>query len=348
MLRISMRRCPMLGFTQNGRKAGWVRVLARLPIFDVRLVGAIALASMILPRIVGEDTTSKLTPSRLARGEPGEQILSFALSPDGTEIATTNRSGRVRLRALDTGVEVLSERSTSRGMPGRSRSRPQAICSLRRDRHRRLASGTSRRRQGSPPRSCPFPSAMRCSFTFSPDGRCLAVVPRLDGAIVLWDLARRQAGKILRHPAHVMNTAFSPDGRQLAVAAGRAVYLWDLETGTWSVVTEGGFSLAVAVFSPDGSLLASASRPEHHARLWDVETRSMRRAFSGHARSVTLVTFSPDGSLLATAGNDGTVALWAVATGECLASLDPQANWLSIAGIFTGWANARAGDGKRR
>jgi WD40 repeat protein len=38
------------------------------------------------------------------------------------------------------------------------------------------------------------------------------------------------------------------------------------------------------------------------------------------------VAFSPDGSLLATAGNDGTIGVWVVATGDRCVSLDGHAH----------------------
>ena len=85
---------------------------------------------------------------------------------------------------------------------------------------------------------------------------------------------------------------------------------------------------ATLAFSPDGALLASASFPERHVRLWDLNTRRMCRVFAGHARSVNSVAFSPDGSLLATAGNDGMLGLWTVATGQRRHSLDSQATCL--------------------
>jgi hypothetical protein len=69
-------------------------------------------------------------------------------------------------------------------------------------------------------------------------------------------------------------------------------------------------------FSPDGSLLATASF-DQTARLWDVATGQPHGTpLTGYTRGVFGVAFSPDGSLLATAGEDATVRLWDVATGQ--------------------------------
>jgi WD40 repeat protein len=81
-------------------------------------------------------------------------------------------------------------------------------------------------------------------------------------------------------------------------------------------------------FSPDGALLATASFPERHARLWELTTGQVCRIFEGHSRSVNSIAFSPNGCLLATAGNDGMLGLWTVATGQRRVSLDSQATWL--------------------
>lgn len=65
------------------------------------------------------------------------------------------------------------------------------------------------------------------------------------------------------------------------------------------------------VFSPDGSLIASAS-DDKTVRLWEVATGSQQAVLEGHSDWVRSVVFSPDGSLVASASDDKTVRLWDV------------------------------------
>lgn len=93
-----------------------------------------------------------------------------------------------------------------------------------------------------------------------------------------------------------------------------------------------------AVFSPDGSMLATASL-DKTARLWDVATGKPRSEPLRHEGHVNSIAFSPDGSTLATAswGNataswGNSVKLWDVATGKTRGEpLQHEANVNSIA-----------------
>ncbi len=78
-------------------------------------------------------------------------------------------------------------------------------------------------------------------------------------------------------------------------------------------------------FSPDGQLLASASK-DGTARIWDVATGSVRHVLKDHTDEVTCVAFSPDGTRLATGSEDQRVILWDPRSGKSLFALAGHEN----------------------
>jgi len=74
-------------------------------------------------------------------------------------------------------------------------------------------------------------------------------------------------------------------------------------------------AVADLAFSPDGSLLASASTDKTIA-IYDLGAGTLRLVLQGHSAGVNVVRFSPDGELLASGSWDRTVRLWSLASGK--------------------------------
>ncbi len=179
-------------------------------------------------------------------------------------------------------------------------------------------------------------------IALSPDGNTLVTVEK-PGRLRLWDVAsgreRRQwhqaRGEEYDHPV------FSPNGRTVAVSVHRFdeatrksesfIDLWDTTAltehrrripGDWARLWD-------LKFSPDGTMLATASRDTEiyegntligadkgSTRLWDLATGRERRRFLVDRLDANSLAFSPDGRLLAVAVSDATVRLYDLSTGQ--------------------------------
>jgi len=185
----------------------------------------------------------------------------------------------------------------------------------------------------------------------SPDGHRLASAGN-DGTLSIWELSSgRQVLNL--HPTGDTNSfasvAFSADGNLLAWCWRQRVKVYDPNTGgTVQDLQEfAGFPLAVA-FSHNGRWLAAGNT------LWDLSTGKKAHEFRGHIQrtgpdtfrgfAVGGLAFSPDDRLLASAGDDGTIILFDVETGQELRTFhghtaqvrgvkfSPDGRWLVSAG----------------
>ncbi|KAK3245952.1 hypothetical protein CYMTET_44498 [Cymbomonas tetramitiformis] len=86
-------------------------------------------------------------------------------------------------------------------------------------------------------------------------------------------------------------------------------------------------SVASVKFSPDGTLLATASA-DHTAKLWNWSDGKLIFSFEGHEKGISDVAWTMDSQYIATASDDTTLRLWSVAEKKCLKKFEGHTSYV--------------------
>ncbi|MEZ4709125.1 MAG: BTAD domain-containing putative transcriptional regulator [Caldilineaceae bacterium] len=178
------------------------------------------------------------------------------------------------------------------------------------------------------------------SLAFAPDDRILYSGCTGHPAILLWDVANKEAVNQLAPLGTIWSLALTPDGKTLASGSeAGTVALWNVAQPTKATLlhTHYGYSKAPRAvdWSPDGRRLATG---DIHGvvLLWDVSGANvpLPRRFKAGDEPITDVVFSPDGNLLATTGGvqgQYHAQLWELASGELKETMPVNSELTSLA-----------------
>jgi WD40 repeat protein len=130
----------------------------------------------------------------------------------------------------------------------------------------------------------------------------------------LWNAPRlTPSGSIEAMEGWVDHVAFSPAGGMLAVAAGKRVYIRDLEFNETAVSPEHAASVTGLAWRPDGSHVVTATYGA--IQQLQGETATVRRQWRWKGSMLGL-SLSPDGRTAACGCQDNSVHFWRLANGS--------------------------------
>jgi WD40 repeat protein len=143
------------------------------------------------------------------------------------------------------------------------------------------------------------------------DGR-----PCCGGGILQWtETANYTPPEVLKTGNVVVrDMALSPDGSEIALALVGLSDIWLLDATTGvpkAILSDHIFRVNDVEYSPDGSLLASASN-DTGIGLWRASDGVLLRIVHAHRMQATSIAFSPDGLRFATGSQDGEIHIWNV------------------------------------
>ncbi len=288
-------------------------------------------------------------------------IQAVAFSPNGGTLATGSQDGAIRLWDAATGAERL-DFPTHRGrivsMSATSDGKSLTTCG---------EDGTLRRWESASGRQMEVIDAgvgKVMAHAASSDGSMLALRAfcRTTPAVFAWNAVRAERENWCRtYGGEVSCVAISDDGSTIAVGwEPRSVHLLNSRTASPKGEIElGTVGLRALRFSPDGRHLAVATgqlgreetivgpdgrRVDLPVSLWDFHSRWL---VCGLPTKTTIgaFSFSPDGRMLAGAGDDGTVQVWEVLTGQLAMTIEGHSGpALSVCFSPTGTQVASGGE----
>ena len=211
--------------------------------------------------------------------DDGGRILSMAASKEGTFVASGSSEGALKVWP----VEAIANQKSQTNLRGRAlKSSGPDITAL----------------------------------AYHPVDSKQLISGDADGTIQVWDTEQARVSLTIAGTAaaeadpSISALAISPDGRYLASASDRFIYVWNLQTGRLTQKLAGhGQIVTDLAFSADGQVLASSGYNQV-VKTWNWMEADVLCTLSDEAGAVFSVAFAKEGKALITGSEDGTVRAW--------------------------------------
>ncbi|MEZ2239287.1 WD40 repeat domain-containing protein [Microcoleus sp.] len=173
-------------------------------------------------------------------------------------------------------------------------------------------------------------------IAISPNGQYIAsgIIKKIgDGVIKLWNIEEKKEHKEIHgHKnsefSRIIPVAFTPDSEMLISGSkDKIIFFWDVKTGgkrgqpIENFVSE---IRAIAVSPDEHSSIFVIGDGEGNIQSWNWNSRKKIKSFPAQGSSnrlpINSLAFSPDGKILISGGDDSSIKLWDVDSGEELNS----------------------------
>ncbi|MCS7065567.1 MAG: Ig-like domain-containing protein [Fimbriimonadales bacterium] len=234
-------------------------------------------------------------------------ILSLAVSPNGTRVATGDWNGNIHLRSMPGGALVRQWSASNSEVKSLAFSPDGSLlASASMDGAARLWSAET----GTLVHTLSGHTGGATAVAFSADGSLIATGDS-SGAVRLWNAS---TGNLIRtinaHAGYITSVAFSPDGARLASSStDTTARLWDVATGTEVITLSHPDAVSGVAYTPSGALLITTSW-DGAVRVWNASTGAPHRQLNAHDMPIYALAISPDGQAMLTGGEDGLVLAW--------------------------------------